>query len=69
MFKVYCSKQHPGRFIAHSPSTGWVIFPDAENGWADRKPARGLDPMHLRQVPALMAAKAMVQTTDTHQAA
>ena len=69
MLKVYCSKQHPGRFIAHTPSTGWVIFPDTQNGWADRKPARGLDPMHLRQVPASMAAKAMVREIDTHQAA
>jgi hypothetical protein len=69
MFKLYWSKQHPGRFIAHSPETGWVVFPDAPEGWAERKPVRGLDPVHLRQVPLSMAANAGLGTTDMQRAA
>ena len=69
MFKLYCSKQHPGRFIAHSPAIGWVIFPDTPDGWADRKPARGLDPMHLRQVPLSLAANVGLDTAALQRAA
>jgi len=35
---------------------GWVVFPMMENGWAMRRPARGLDPVHLREVPIALAA-------------
>jgi len=36
--------------VAYVPGSGWVTFPAKLNGWAERRPARGLDPMHLREV-------------------
>ena len=53
--KLYQSAQHPGRWIAWTPETGWVSFPAAAGGWEQRKPCRGLDPVHLRQVPLRLA--------------
>ena len=32
------------------------MFPAAENGWERRQPARGLDPMHVREVLLQLAA-------------
>jgi hypothetical protein len=57
MLKLYRSAHHVDSWIAYSPETGWVIFPDTENGWEKRRRAGGLDPVHLRQVPAALAAK------------
>jgi hypothetical protein len=57
MKKLYSSALHRNHWIAHIPGSGWLIFPTKQNGWEDRKPARGLDPMHLREVPARMAAE------------
>ncbi len=56
MIKLYRSAAHPGHWVAFVPKTGWVVFPSRENGWEDRHPARGLDPLHLRAVPLQMAA-------------
>ena len=56
MFKLYRSSHHPGAWIVDSPATGWVILPDSPDGWEKRRPARGLDPVHLRQVPNGLAA-------------
>jgi len=56
MLKLFRSSRHLDSWIAYSPETGWVIFPDAENGWDKRTRACGLDPVHLRQVPVGMAA-------------
>jgi hypothetical protein len=58
MFKLYKSSCHPRLWIAYLPGSGWVMFPIAPNGWEKRQPARGLDPMHLRQVPATEALAA-----------
>jgi hypothetical protein len=33
-----------------------MAFPNSEHGWEQRKPVRGLDPIHLRQVPVGLAA-------------
>lgn len=60
MIKLYQSAVHPGRWVAHLEGSGWVTFPAAENGWEQRQPARGLDPVHLRQVPVKMGADAGV---------
>lgn len=54
--KIYRSSQHRDQWIGWSPETGWVSFPDAPGGWEQRKPCRGLDPVHLRQVPLRLAA-------------
>jgi len=56
MIRLYISKLHPRQWVAHIEGSGWVVFPVRENGWADRRPARGLDPLHLRQVPLESAA-------------
>ena len=56
MLKLYTTTQYKGAWIAYSPETGWVVFPAVERGWEKRKPVRGLDPVHLRQVPVSLAA-------------
>jgi len=58
MIKLYNSMEHPGQWVAYVPEAGWVVFPNHEHGWDQRKPVRGLDPIHLREVPAAWAAKA-----------
>ena len=55
MIKLYRSAIHPKQWIGYVEGSGWVIFPARENGWESRQPARGLDPMYLRQVPVHMA--------------
>jgi hypothetical protein len=55
MIKLYKSLSHPNHWIACVTGTGWVAFPKTENGWELRHPARGLDPLHLRQVPLGLA--------------
>ena len=52
MVKLYRSDAHPNHWIAYSLETGWILFPARENGWESRRPVCGLDPVHLRQVPA-----------------
>jgi hypothetical protein len=69
MLKLYRSARHTDSWIAYSPETGWVIFPDIENGWEDRRRAGGLDPVHLRQVPLSLAAKTGVSTSGLQRAA
>jgi hypothetical protein len=56
MIKLYTSAKHPQHWIAYVPGTGWMMFPAQENGWERRQPARGLDPMHVREVLLQMAA-------------
>jgi len=56
MMKLYRSATHPGNWVAYLPGAGWFVFPARENGWEERRPARGLDPIHLREVPAHAAA-------------
>jgi len=51
MIKLYRSATHPRHWVAYVPGDGWVVFPAMENGWSLRHPARGLDPIHLREVP------------------
>ena len=56
MIKLYASLDHPREWVAYVPESGWLAFPDNENGWEQRKPVRGLDPIHLREVPLRLAA-------------
>jgi hypothetical protein len=58
MPKLYRSSCHPRHWIAYAPGSGWLMFPHKPNGWEQRQPARGLDPMHLREVPALLGVEA-----------
>jgi hypothetical protein len=55
MIKLYRSTIHSTHWVAYSPATGWTMFPARQNGWYNRQPARGLDPMHLREVPLRLA--------------
>ena len=56
MMKLYRSSTHPRHWVAYVPGNGWVAFPAREGGWAERHPARGLDPLHLREVSLDLAA-------------
>jgi hypothetical protein len=56
--KLYRSSLHRNQWIAHVPGAGWLVFPARENGWDLRSPARGLDPLYLREVPARLAVDA-----------
>jgi hypothetical protein len=58
MMKLYKSLDYPKHWIACVAGTGWVAFPRTENGWEQRHPARGLDPLHLREVPVHLAQNA-----------
>jgi hypothetical protein len=62
--KLYSDWKKPGLWIAYVPGEGWVAFPAAENGWENRRPARGLDPVHLRQVPVDRAAAAGIPVEE-----
>jgi hypothetical protein len=50
VIKLYRSAIHLHHFVAYVEGSGWVIFPARENGWEERKPAAGLDPIYLRQI-------------------
>jgi len=58
MIKLYTSMDHPREWVAYVPDAGWLVFPNSENGWEQRKPIHGLDPIHLRQVPLSLAVNA-----------
>jgi len=49
---------YPNRWYAFSTFSGWVMFPAETNGWAKRQPARGVDPIDVREVPLELAADA-----------
>ena len=57
MIKLYRNMERPGNWIAYVPESGWVTFPAVANGWERRQPARGLDPLHLREAPLSQAAE------------
>ena len=58
MTRLYRSAVHRNQWIAHVQGLGWFMFPARENGWELRRPARCLDPLHLREVPAKLALAA-----------
>ena len=58
MIRLYKSMEHPGQWIAYAPEGGWLVFPNREHGWEERKPVRGLDPIHLREVAPALGAQA-----------
>lgn len=51
MIKLYRDALRPKNWVAYIPQVGWVAFPAREHGWEQRVPARGLDPLYLREVP------------------
>ena len=66
MIKLYTSMDHPKQWIAYTPDAGWLAFPNSENGWEQRKPVHGLDPIHLRQVPLQMASRTGLTRPPEH---
>jgi hypothetical protein len=58
MRKLYRSTLHKSSWVAYVSDSGWVVFPACENGWEMRRPARGLDPLYLREAPARLATDA-----------
>lgn len=55
MIKLYRSAIHLEHWVAYSSATGWILFPARPNGWNARRPARGIDPLYLREVPLGLA--------------
>jgi hypothetical protein len=53
---LYRSRKYSNRWYAHSQSTGWVMFPAEAGGWERRQPARGIDPIDIREVPLQLAS-------------
>ena len=62
--KLYRSRQNPNRWFAYTPATGWVKFPAEADGWQRREPARGIDPIDIREVPIELAAAAGVPMAE-----
>jgi hypothetical protein len=69
MIKLYRDAQRPKNWVAYVPNTGWVAFPAQENGWENRTPARGLDPLYLREVPLASGSAAGVPQAEYLRAA
>ena len=69
MIKLYRDAQRPRNWVAYIPNTGWVAFPAKENGWEFREPARGLDPLYLREVPLQNGCAAGVPQSEFLKAA
>ena len=56
MIRLYRNAAYPNMWVAYGKETGWVMFPAREKGWEERRPARGLDPIFLREAPLELAA-------------
>jgi hypothetical protein len=52
--KLFRSIRYPTRWFAFGPEVGWVMFPAEVDGWQKRQPARGIDPLDVREVPLRM---------------
>ena len=65
--KLYRSRKNPTRWIACTPTSGWVVFPAEDGGWHKRQPVRGLDPIDLREVPLDLAAKPVSALSRAHR--
>ncbi len=55
--KLYRSHNYPTRWYAFQPGTGFLMFPAETNGWEKRQPARGFDPIDVREVPIALASE------------
>ena len=67
--KLYRSKNYPSRWYAYSRSTGWVMFPAEAGGWAKRQPARGIDPIDIREVAIDLASETGIPVGGSYQEA
>jgi hypothetical protein len=67
--KLYRSRNYPNRWFAYSKTTGWVMFPIESDGWRKREPARGIDPIDIREVPVTLALEAGIPADMHYQEA
>jgi hypothetical protein len=44
---------------------GWVMFPAEVDGWQQRQPARGMDPLDVREVPLRLGFNTGLPDTAT----
>jgi hypothetical protein len=56
--KLFRSTKYPSRWFAFGPEIGWVMFPLEVGGWQKRQPARGVDPIYMREVPLRLGLNA-----------
>jgi hypothetical protein len=49
--KLFRSAKHETRWFAFGPEIGWIMFPAEVGGYQKRQPARGMDPLDVREVP------------------
>ena len=66
--KLYRSRLYPERWYASSITTGWVMFPAVEGGWSKRQPARGVDPITIREEPLYLAFNTGIPGSPTEVA-
>jgi hypothetical protein len=52
--RLFRSTINPARWFAFDAEIGWVMFPAEVGGWQKRQPARGVDPLYMREVPLRM---------------
>ena len=62
--KLYRSSKYSNTWFAYSPATGWVMFPAEIGGWEKRRPARGMDPIDVREVPVRLGFKTGIPGGD-----
>jgi len=67
--KLYRSAVHVNLWVACTPGEGWVVFPPKLNGWKERRPATGVDPVYLREVSTVRALAAGLPVTEFWEAA
>ena len=51
MPRLYRSSRDLEHWYVFEEFAGWVRFPAKINGWAERRPVRGLSGLDLREVP------------------
>jgi hypothetical protein len=64
--KLYRSHKHTTRWYAFQPGTGFLMFPAEAGGWAKRQPARGFDPIDVREVPLSLASETGILGTGDY---
>jgi hypothetical protein len=65
MIKLYRSAVHLDHWVVYSPAIGWTVFPARQSGWHNRRPAHGIDPLFLREVPLRLAFNTgLLESTD-----
>jgi len=48
---------YSARWLVFSRKVGWLMFPAEVGGWKKRKPARGIGPLEMPDVPLRLESK------------